>query len=647
MKITKLKAVGLKVADIEMDLKPITVVVGDNFAGKSARLEAVRLVLLGYLPEHGKTNAATFGLARGARMEVEAEMDNGIVLCHLWETTRGTVKHTSSDKENVTPPAMLDPSVYFALGDKDRLRYVFGLAGQTGLDSDAMAVKVCESVARLVGAIVSDKDLNDTARALQLEHHRRLVEEIEASDSERHEGNQSTHEWLTGMLASFKDRSRVANEERTRMVKSVEGLVQVDLGGNGGADVSRDLAAKRSEYEMAHAHLGTLTERRRAYEAHVLAVGQANIEAGDQPIDSPDVLANQADALKVSLMDVEKKLKPLLTGLVEIATKSSQLRSEIGQLMKDNEYEQKAFDCITGPRDICPTCAKPGWTGDHRHELDISIARRSKRIYSAQKQLVEVEAEMSEQEQKAGALRQTVDSLRAGIGQLDASRSVAKAQLELRARLEAVLAKTAPENPTDQEMNACGETLGRLNVEIVLLTTKQRCYEASKAALAHSLKTREARDKAIAAYEVLRLVLVTLEGCMERFVAEAFGGLLRVINRFTAEFIPEPIEYRGGELGRMVAGTWVSHATFSGVEKSLVYSGMGIALASGSLIKIVVIDELSRLTGENKAKLVHVLRALIKSGTIDQCLMADPDARFWAGWNDGHAGSELVQVIEC
>ena len=54
MKIKTLKAHGLKSGDFTHDLAPVNVIVGDNFKGKTSRLEAIRLGLMGYLPELGQ-----------------------------------------------------------------------------------------------------------------------------------------------------------------------------------------------------------------------------------------------------------------------------------------------------------------------------------------------------------------------------------------------------------------------------------------------------------------------------------------------------------------------------------------------------------------------------------------------------------------
>src|SRR5688572_19947214 len=99
MRLAKVSAQNLKGETFELSLGEILMIVGSNFRGKSARTDAIRLVLLGYLPELGKTNAATFGLCSGKELIVEGEFDNGAKVFRRWWAKGDSIK-----SEETLPP---------------------------------------------------------------------------------------------------------------------------------------------------------------------------------------------------------------------------------------------------------------------------------------------------------------------------------------------------------------------------------------------------------------------------------------------------------------------------------------------------------------------------------------------------------------
>lgn len=131
MRLATLSARNLKGRSFSiMGLSPMTMFVGQNFAGKTARTDAIRLLLLGYLPELGKTARATFGLCSGKEMVIEGCFDNGERIFRRWYLKGDTVKteeiiapslETAGDVVSV----MLNAETYFGLSDRERINYVF------------------------------------------------------------------------------------------------------------------------------------------------------------------------------------------------------------------------------------------------------------------------------------------------------------------------------------------------------------------------------------------------------------------------------------------------------------------------------------------------------------------------------------------
>ncbi len=75
MLIKSISGANIKGRTFNHDLGALNLITGPNKRGKSAIADACRLVLLGYLPELGKTNADTFRLCSADKMEVGAKID--------------------------------------------------------------------------------------------------------------------------------------------------------------------------------------------------------------------------------------------------------------------------------------------------------------------------------------------------------------------------------------------------------------------------------------------------------------------------------------------------------------------------------------------------------------------------------------------
>lgn len=256
MRIRRLTAVGLKAAKINDELGPVTVIAGPNATGKSARFDAIRLALLGYSPELGKTASSTLQLANGSHLAVSVEFDhawNGkTTVERAWTYNRG--KWTKSgDDEVPIPTVLLDPSTYFSLGAKDRVRYVFGLC-KSAIDPDAVIseVKNCRV----------ENHTQDHERVI-----RDIVIALDTSDRERHEVDGDIQEWLQTQISILKDRLKVARAHADRMTKTVQGLAVVaadqDDSGLKAAKASYD--ALQKEYQDLHAKLSAAEVTRNGY----------------------------------------------------------------------------------------------------------------------------------------------------------------------------------------------------------------------------------------------------------------------------------------------------------------------------------------------------------------------------------------------
>jgi hypothetical protein len=111
----------------------------------------------------------------------------------------------------------------------------------------------------------------------------------------------------------------------------------------------------------------------------------------------------------------------------------------------------------------------------------------------------------------------------------------------------------------------------------------------------------------------------------EDMVAGAFGKILSIANTITTGILKTPLEYRDGEIGRFEGPTWISHRTFSGLEKAISYAGISVALAGECPIKIVMIDEVL-IHPDNQRLLLDRALELTAAGKISQFVLVDVHA---------------------
>lgn len=224
-------------------------------------------------------------------------------------------------------------------------------------------------------------------------------------------------------------------------------------------------------------------------------------------------------------------------------------------------------------------------------------------------------------------------TLKEAVGQAKAARSVASLDF---IALEKVAKDEESKWKKVQEAEA--EKQKQLLVERNAIMMKRGEDEA----WARNIKSRDAAE-----VNVLKLgaaVTCYTEGVKlvrevrEEAVGRVFGEVLSVANQFTADLLNSPVEFVEGQLGRRVSqadrddgntasvGSWIAHEAFSGTEQLLAYAGFAVALSRQAPIKLVIMDELGRLTVNRRAQLLARMRKLVETGVVDQFVGCDAEA---------------------
>lgn len=619
MQIKQISGIGLKTTDFSHRLQPVNIIVGRNFSGKTAILEAVRLALGGYIPELGKQNVATGGLCRNGSMEVQVDFDGGAFVKRNWDLRGSTWKSSFEEfKVKPIPAVMLDPNEYFHLGDKDRVRYVFGKTRMAEMSGEAV-------VAAVRGLRIEDST-EETEVILS-----GLVAEIDASDSTRHQNDVAVQAWLECLIADIATRTKEAKQNADRMRKTVEGLAVLP------SDLDAvDLAPKIKAATKLKDDATTLAAEALAKYEMLLGQSAAYWKAKDRLATLPalDVTALEAkrDALWQSTSTFKDAsheagviVNQLTQSLAKLDDKKHRLEISVATA-KEKLAAMLSHDC-------CPTCkaAGTGWADAVKAEFTKVIEDAEAEI-NAMTLAIEERQELlgdAQEDHKAARQDNSTNALNVAewkhtVEEIKRRTEAAKAHTDLSARLSAMPNPTPAEVAAAQDAAQVAKALRDIRSnELDALVVQQRSFDRIKLERSIQAKARLELVKAKADLTVKAAVLKRLEQIQTEMVEAAFGSILATANRLCAPMLNSPLEYRDGEIGRQEGSAWVRHKTFSGTEKAIAYAAISIALASDSECRLVMVDEMGRLDPENKTKLVELADSLIAEGLIDQFIGVD------------------------
>ena len=114
--IESISGVNVKGQTFGDKLGPATMIIGPNFSGKTARLAAIQLAFLGYLPgpKPKKTGADIMSLSSGSSMSCGVTC-GGHTWSRHWNRVGDSVKGTLDGEPMAVPPVLMDTAVYLSL----------------------------------------------------------------------------------------------------------------------------------------------------------------------------------------------------------------------------------------------------------------------------------------------------------------------------------------------------------------------------------------------------------------------------------------------------------------------------------------------------------------------------------------------------
>jgi chromosome segregation ATPase len=195
---------------------------------------------------------------------------------------------------------------------------------------------------------------------------------------------------------------------------------------------------------------------------------------------------------------------------------------------------------------------------------------------------------------------------------------------------------------------ALAEEVQRLEVEIANLQTKLqpltlevRQANAAKGEVAAKLKAAEAAERVAKEYVVWREVKKLVDEMQVEAVKESMKPILRQANLIAGSILPSKLEYHDGAIGRWSGRKFIGTRSFNRSDQQIAFAAVSVALASasGSPLKILLMDDLDNVEEKRLKPLFEAIRAAIDAKQISQCIACGVRSK-------EYAGMEGVEVVE-
>lgn len=620
MKLASLTARNFKGLSFTLSLTDITFIIGSNFAGKTARTDAIRFLLLGYLPELGKTNVASFGLASGREMVVEGTFDNGLTIRRRRYLQGDSVKAEDDVPAQIQEAGqlavMLNADTYFSLSDRERVAYVFA---NIPMGAEWTIANVIDKV----NATLTERFSNSPS----------VGKAIQSLEDAQKDANGKPQTYVDLALATMTTQLKEAKAYAAKMEGTIQGLsalriadgVQVSLASL--TEREQRLNAEADTIRQQMSDLKAANDQQKANSATRTSLHRQLAAATALIASLPVLQAKHASIPKLPEITEEQVL--------EAATAHGRIQQELGSLSAHAIHleaqvktAQVALDTIAS-QTACPCChaTGEGWKALRVQELSTQIAiakdeaieARNTYTTGCQQERINA-AHLRTMQTNRKTYLETVGQIQSCDAQI---RQVQAAQVSLE-KLNETLATIPAEDP---------EITAKMDSLKTQLTVNARARDEAEQQkktvigrqqdLKRLAEAEKQRDDTKVDIEAITVAGKRLREIQSEMVTAAFTPLLIAANYIFGSILKTPIAYNEGEIGTWRAGVWVTHRTFSGTEKALTYAAIQAALTATSPIRIMMLDELGRIATEHLETLNAAFEAAVTSSYIDQVVAID------------------------
>jgi chromosome segregation ATPase len=442
-----------------------------------------------------------------------------------------------------------------------------------------------------------------------------------------------------------KQKLKDANQNAQRMEKTVQGISQIK---SQGEVVSQDaeaiLRAAVKETDEAKAKVNTLRER------------GSNLRTS---LEKLKTLANGAvdeTQTRSKLAELEKERADLIAATAEKPVDAALIRPALRsaeQAVTDSTVELGRIDYDINDlkaalekaqqHDICPTCGQS--TVEVRKTL---VAELRKQITLAEPKRTAAFQKVIEATSIRGKVQADLDAVESSDKKFNQMQErlghVLHEQIELQRKIDSnSKAVEAGVNIPDVE-----KQLAELRTQFIAAEQardqKLKVEQDADAQYRRLLKERAetaSRTQAITDAQAARAEAAVLKQAVDlvlslqaELVKKTVYPIIESANRLCAGVLEHPLAYRDGEIGMAKPNGFITK-TLSGTERALTRCAVSLALAAESPLKIVILDEMGRLSARNKQRVLENIADLIHEGAIDQAILVDTDAADYIRSEDG------------
>ncbi|NME95321.1 hypothetical protein HF847_04850 [Clostridium cochlearium] len=365
MKINGIVMENIKGQNITQELTGKDIIIGSNGIGKTTRLQALGIALMGYVPGQGKKAEETFKLANADNMAVGLSTDDFSFTREFKKKVSkkkdGSIKESIQQSLNVSPskgetkiaekearilaemgslPVMLDFNEFLSLSDSKRREFIYNLAG---FNSEKWTKeKVKEYLEN--NLLTMDLEINNSE---QYELMKKIIEESLEEYPESFDitmGLQSMIEWTKTKLSIW-------NNEKKKSQGAIQKLVELK---NELKDTDRNLKANKEELEKLQAELVKVekqisedTQKKKNIDARLFKIEQIKKTISDEELKECSInvaeTENKIKELKSQIKQVDNSEK-----IQNIEKERVELESQINLTIKDkNEVQIKGVELKT------------------------------------------------------------------------------------------------------------------------------------------------------------------------------------------------------------------------------------------------------------------------------------------------------------
>jgi hypothetical protein len=643
MKITHISAQGLKGRNIEQKLEPVCLLHGDWASGKTAITDAIRLGLLGYLPELGKRSVDTFKLASTDKMAVELEFDGRDKIKRSWTGKGGKV---TSDKalpawlkDDNFPPGIFDCREFFGLTARERQQVLFDRVASATPFNVTVLVDKLRFIAR-------NPEQDKVVKT--------LIADVVTSDTQRQNHKIPLPEWFTAQVELLRSKELATNSNVKTLRNGLQAQAQVEATGNGAPIVVPDIGKIRTQLEATIRQAERTSEVIKNEESNRKARAEANA-----------ILAKFAEFNgETESLESWRIRVGELTAKVEAYPKDNNISSELSKAQQAKErwassvgHNQEEVDRLTSELklattgDCCPECGSKNRNWATRREakyrprlddaiLELARVKEGLRVASvdieAKEKLAQVCANAQAKKEKDQSLLTEAKEI---VQRLESEKSLRKLAEKTLANLpepEDIEARTL-------ELATLQNAITQLRFNITNAEALQRQDIARRAGAAQREKTKAMLVEQETASAVYKAAGKVVQEVQADIIQNTVGAFMEKAGGIISDVMGRKLEFKDGEIGYHIGEHWVSHETFCGSEKLLAYMGFQLALAAEAPVRIIIIAEMGDLPPKGKRLLIETANRLVTERKLDNFIGCDPQAVDYVA----HFMTDELQLIEC